>query len=797
LEQPIWFVPGRPAPPEGLLARYRPLVPVGAAAEYVHRLTAPGDLVLDLFCGGPVYVREAVRAGRRALGISVNPVSLLTAAQGLEPPPDSPSLNAAFTRLADSPKGNVPLHRHMTALYATRCPQCDAEGVAEWFAWDREARSVYAKAVRCSSCEGAREGPTDEADVEAARWLERRGLAYHYALDRVAPAGHAARQRAAELIDLYTPRNLSALMDIALRLDGMELTRPVRAALQGLLLSAFDRGSSLDPHGKPRPRPRILRVPARYVERNVWLILEEGLAELAVCSEGGGGTATSSQPPVRRAAGLSALLEERTPAYFLLPCSARDAGRLLEARSVSLILADPPRPDGVFWALSALWAGWLWGSPLAHALRPFLGRRRFDWEWHHRALRAALMAAVPLLAAGGHLLTLFVEPDEGLLESVCLAAAAGYRPVGWGASPGEGARLVWTADAGTRDRPQPPVQADTEDLQAGGGETGDSAGSIVEAEKELVAAAARTVRACLQGRAEPTPWMILHAAVYAGLAGAGPRADTAHPPGQEQLSGVLAARVPSPLALVAGCVRQGWEQLGLEQVAEEPELYWLPALDADSAVEPLADRVEEAVRQALEARHASEVGDVILSVYAVLDGSLTPELSLVLLCLDSYAVAGKATWRMRQEDDPERRAQEMKALEEGLSTLGARLGFQVQRGQGWAVRWQEEGQDVFLFALSPTAALGRHLLSGPAISEGARPCLVSPGGRAELLAHKLRRDPRLGRVVEEKAWQFVKFRHLRRLVAEALDRRLFEAVLGLDPIVEREGVQIPLILGGD
>ena len=149
-------------------------------------------------------------------------------------------------------------------------------------------------------------------------------------------------------------------------------------------------------------------------------------------------------------------------------------------------------------------------------------------------------------------------------------------------------------------------------------------------------------------------------------------------------------------------------------------------------------------------------------------------------------------WRLREEDGVERRGRELAELRRELRTLGARLGFRVRRGKGWGVRWVEEGKDRYVFALSPTAALGRFLLTGPAVPSTARPCLVFPGGQAELLAYKLRRDPRLARVAEERSWQFIKFRRLRRLIAEGLDRGLFEAVMRLDPIVEREGVQIPL-----
>jgi len=759
LKQPVWFVPGRSASPEGPLARYRPLELVGVAAEYVRRLTEPGDLVLDLFCHGPAFLRETVQAGRRAIGVSVNPISLLVAGLGLEPPPDPVALNAAFTRLADSPKGQVPLRRHLITLYQSRCPVCKAEGIAEWFAWDREACYPYLKTVRCPCCGGVQEGPTDEADIATARRFEPRGLAYHYALNRVAPVGHPARERAAELVELYTPRNLSALMDVTMRLEGLSLARPTRAVLQGLLLSAFDRGSSLDPCGETRPRPRILRPPARFLERNVWLLLEEGLARLVARTD-------DSVAPVARAPGLSALLGDRASAYVLVPSAAREVRRLLAAHSISLILADPPRPDGVFWALCALWAGWLWDSHLAHAMRPFLRRRRFDWEWHQRALQAALVAAGSLLAPGGHLVTIFAEPDDGLMESVCLAGSgAGYDLVGWGASPGEGSRLVWQRTERVEGRWPEEAQATEEEALAA----------------ELAETAADLARGCLRERGEPTPWMVLHAAIYAGLA----------------VSGRSSVVARSPVvAFTADAVRQGLEGLGLEQVDKESDLRWLPALDAGPAVEPLADRVEESVRRTLHSRPAWEVSELILAVYAMLDGPLTPDLPLILLCLDSYGVAEAGVWRLREEDDPARRTRELRSLRKDLTMLGKRLGFQVARGRDWDVRWREGERDVYLFVLSSTAALGRYLLFGPSVLEGARPCLIFPGGRAELLAHKLRRDPRLARAAEEKRWQFIKFRHLRRLIAEGLDRRLFEAVLGLDPIVEREGVQIPLILEG-
>ncbi|MBC7226110.1 MAG: hypothetical protein H5T61_02610 [Thermoflexales bacterium] len=752
-----WFIPGCPEVARGPLARYRPPTPAGAADGYIRQLTSPGALVLDLFCQGPTFLREAVRAGCRAIGANANPIGLLIAGLGLEGTPAN--LDAVFTRLADAPKEtpnrrSIPLHRHILSLYRSRCPVCGGEGTAEWFAWDREARYPYAKAVRCPRCGRIQEGPTDEADMIAARRLDRKGFAYYFALDRVAPLKSSHRARAAELVDLYTPRNLSALVDILIRLEGLELERPARAALQGALLETMDRASSLDPHGEERPRPRLLRPPARFLERNVWYLLEATVARAMEWAP----------EPVRRAPGLKELFADPTPAYTLLPLPAREVARHLAPGTVSLILADPPRPDGVFWALCALWAGWLWESPASQAMRPLLGRRRLEWDRHQEAFQAALSAVGPLLAPDGYLVILFAEPDENLVASACQAAsAAGYDLVGWGASTEVGCRLVWRwaprSDAGGRPS----------------GRGGIGAGPAPPTDNaEAPPAVAETVRETLQARAEPTPRFLLTAAVHTELA---------------------RRRWNGPFGEVVQAVRCGWESLELE--ALEMDLLWLPDLDARRLDPPLADRAEEIVRSLLTERSPWATDDLLLAVYRALDGPLTPEPSLVLLCMRSYGVEDGGVWRLREEDDPARRAEELENLRRDLEELGRRLRYRPARGRGWDLRWRERGRDVYLFRLSATAALGDLIPGKLPLPRGGRPCWVLPGGRAELLAEKLRRDPRLARAAWGAGWQFVKFRHLRRLIAEGVDRRTFAVMLGLDPATGPRGVQIPLMMTAD
>jgi len=720
----------------------------------VEAFTEPGDLVVDLFCQGPAVVREAAAAGRRVLGLSVNPLLLVAARLGLDRRDDS-GINAAFTRLTDAPKGDVPLSHHLAALYDSACPVCGEPGTAEWFAWDRDGEYPFQKAVRCGACESVQEGPPDDRDVELARRTSPRGLAYYYALDRVAPPGHPARERATELVELYTPRNLSALIDLAMRLDGLEVDREISIPLTAVLLNCLDRCAGLDSFGEERARPRTLRLPTSYLERNVWLCFTEGLADLL---------SQDSPAPVHRAADVKALVQGEEAGYVLVSQAARELRQMIEPGSAALIVADPPRPDAVLWALSALWAGWLWESPAAVRMRPFLRRRRFDWDWHWRVLEASLRASGPLLADDGHLLTLFSDPDDTLLESVCLAAAgAGFRLAGWGHSPDVGHRLLWRWE-GDGYQPAP---------------------DVVALERELADAAGETLMSTLRARGEPSSWAVLHAGTYAGLA-------------ERQLLAQAAAIPedgPAALGFLSSAVGQAARDAPIAQAAGEAAeggAWWLA--DPGRAPESLADQVETQVWEVLIQQSYWVREALVNAVYARLPGPLTPELALVLVCIDSYSTPAGDRLRLRVEDDPVRRSGEIKQVRGDLVALGERLGFRIKRRGGWDVRWLEAGREIYAFVVSSTAVLAERLLEGPAVDDGAQRCLVLPGGRAHLVTFKLQRDTRLDETVKKDRWQFIKFRHLRRLVAkEELDRHALKTVLGLDPIAEQEAAQIPLL----
>jgi hypothetical protein len=113
--------------------------------------------------------------------------------------------------------------------------------------------------------------------------------------------------------------------------------------------------------------------------------------------------------------------------------------------------------------------------------------------------------------------------------------------------------------------------------------------------------------------------------------------------------------------------------------------------------------------------------------------------------------------------------------------------------------WYVRGKVAFMFEVEWTAMLGEPLLRRhPRIGTDeklVRFLAVAPE-RTDLIRHKLERSPLLRAAMDEYGWHIIKWDHLRTfLAAEKPDLDDLEPLLGLDPVVERGGEQIPLFGG--
>jgi hypothetical protein len=753
-------------------------------AAYLDAYTDSDGLIVDPFLRSPTIVTEALQSGRWVVAVNLSPVDALRTRLALTPAPTR-DLDAAVTRLSDSPKFGMRLQEHLQRLYRTSCPRCEKEVIADHFIWERGQDTPKRVHYRCPVCGDAGVRDCDEADSQILQEIHPRGLHYWYVLDRVARHEDDARRFAASLLELYTPRNLYVLFNLVLKAEDLFAGLPVHDFLRLALLQCLELGSKLSAvPGEPAPpRAPRLRPRARFVEWNIWQLFEDTTRELA-----------QRQPvyPVPLAANVREVI--------LLPSAAEAEGATEPARafvghmsvrqlvselppgSVSLVLTRPPRLGRTRWALPYLWTGWLYGHEESALMWAMVKRRSSDWPWYLRAMRATLSALQRTLKVDGHIVFLSRERGLAYHEALALAAAgANLRLEGALCHPSEPEtaskpysgwrgeyRLTWTPGP-----PTPPWPMSMDELAT--------------RVRQIAAGAAEET---LQQRGEPAPFIRLHCHIWTALAGQG------------VLQRVMSVKeLPSPLGFVREQVKAALEaevDRTLVQLWEDEEggrcLWWL-AQPPD--VSPLTERVEQVVYETLESAESIETAEFLRAVYRQFAAVLTPDMEWVMACLRSYGRQVAPTrWALKEGDRLGQRTLARETAMQHLNDLGQRLGYEVGRGtQGFDVHWAGAEKDALGFVVVDSAALSRLLSLLPAGELiRTRKLAVFPKARQGLLRLKLGRSTWMRKQLADSNWQFIQDVGLTNwAVQEEVTLADLDELVGLDPLAVPDGTQLSLI----
>jgi hypothetical protein len=738
------YLPGDEPEKNGPLAHYLPPPVDGIASAFLSARSRPGDWVLDPFGAAPPLDLEMARLGYRVLVAVNNPVARFMLDTQANPP--SPAdLRAALSELAVLRKGDERLETHLQSLYLTECTKCRQQVPAEAFVWEREGRVLTGRIYHCS-CGDDGEYPANEADLaRVASFAAMDGMHRSRLLERVAAQDDPDRLQVAEALECYLPRAVYALITIINKLDGLSLSPLRQRLLQALLLTACDEACALWPHPGGRPRPKQLSIPPRFLEKNVWLALEQGVE-----------TWSADGQPVEVVNWPSAPGEAGGLCLFDGPM--RDLAPHLKDTSPGTVVTVLPRPNQAFWTLSALWAGWLWGKAAATPFKSVLHRRRYDWTWHAIALHSALNELSDHLPLNAPVFAIVPEPESAFLSAALLAGAgAGFVLAGLSLrTRHDPLEVLWQRSA------------------------------FSHADKEPAAldpqAAIQAMGISLQERGEPVPFLNLHAAGLASLVGQFSR----HSRGE---SG--AVWLPDALAQVNTLILQALDSPEFFHHSESrnPETGLWGLAEWDPGTESLPDRVEMLLVRFLQKNPEATLLDLETYLNAELPGLLTPSLGLIRAVLDSYALEEHGCFHLRPEDSASLRRLDLENAAQALSTLADRLGFSLLRQESpqRLVLWQESGRTIFAFTLLASAVAGRVLRQDP--TPAGHNLLVLPGGRASLLAYKLERDPDLRSSMA--GWRVTKFRALRRLAEmTSLTREEFEKELDSDPIEAPEQMKL-------
>ena len=729
------YIPGLKSADPGPLARFLPPLEEGTVSAWLARHSPPaGSWLLDPFGFSPRLALEAARSGYRVLVTANNPITRFLLELAAQPPTET-EMKAGLADLGASKKGDERLETHLQSLYLTNCANCGREVSAQAFLWRKGEDTPYARIYECKECGDSGERPAAPADLErATRIAATDGLHRSRAFERVAALDDPDRVYAEEAIQHYLPRPLYVLTTLINRLDGLNLTPERRRALNALILAACDAGNSLWPYPAERPRPKQLMMPGQFRENNVWAALESGLV---AWPETAASVPCVAWPGRLPDSGGICLFEGRLKAL---------AEQVRKEIPIAAVVGALPRPNQAFWTLSALWAGWLWGPEAVEPFKIALRRRRYDWGWSATALNSAFHHLFDLLPLGTPVFGLLAEAEPAFLTSALTAAG------------GAGFDLQSLAMR-TQHDPLQIVWSRGESLKR-------------EAGQPELEAVRQAIRAHLAERGEPAGYLHVHAAGLVALSeshalkGAAQEMDEA----LRETQAVLETALKGDPHFIHYGTGEGVET-GLWDTR------------AEKRTESLSDHVEIALVNFLQKNPGGIFLEIEDDLYPRFPGLLTPSKGLIYAVLTSYAERENGSWRLRAEDSPAARREDLKKMTALIESIARRLKYKTRR-DGSAVVLEDKGKVLHVFHVLASALVGR------AADENRHPpektLLVLPGGRAALAAYKQSRDPALAERLKE--YRVVKFRLLRALgEIPILTRATFEEQIVSDPVEQARG----------
>jgi hypothetical protein len=560
------------------------------------------------------------------------------------------------------------------------------------------------------------------------------------AVEQIAPRGDPDRKHAEAALGAYPGRAIYAITTLLNKVQQIQSEPEMEAAVNALLLSAFEAGNSLWGYPDGRERPRQLVASQRYREFNLWRAMEEAIGIWAM------------DDPGLESIALQTDTQLHPGRVHIFHGSYTQLTEILGKQSLDCLLSVPPRPNQAFWTLSALWAAWLWGQSAAAPIKVALRRRRYDWAWHAGALHTVIRQ-VSTLTKPPNLVALYLpESEPGFIAALFSSFdAAGYDLKGRALRAHEGqAAILWERGEKVPDGREP------------GFRRADLSSACMEV---------------LEQRCEPASFPVVHAAAWSYLS-------KVHFPRSHWDSDVrqVLQVIGEYLDEVLNDQRQ-FDRFG-RGVELEAGLYWIAG--PSNCGLSLFDRVEKRVLEELRAEQVLRLDILDRKICELFQGLQTPGKRLILTALQSYAeVTDQGLWVLRPEDHAKAREDDRREIHTDLIHLGQGMGFEVEADD--LVTWRENEQVCYRFLIRETAVLGDIGL------DHENPLtLVLPGGRAALLTEKSRRDPRIRDWLQTRT-RVLKFRHVRRLVSEStLTRDNLTERMAIDP-PEHQDPQLPLL----
>ncbi len=612
--------------------------------------------------------------------------------------------------------------------------------------WKRGENQPYGRLYHCPLCGDEGERLITPRDLERLAIPGNPSLHRARAFERVNLGLENLQEGIEEALNTYLARPLYFLNTLINRIEGLSSSDQHRRLLYGMALVICDEANSLWPFPSARQRPRQLATPPQFRENNLWMALEKSVQSW-----------TFQKQPVTLTR-WPQLPQAEEGGICLYPGRLRNWLPLPNTIQPLAAIGVFPRPNQAFWTLSAIWSGWLWGKDAVIPLKGSLERQRYDWNWHTVALHNSFTTLRKNAPDHFPLIGLLPEVVPGFLAAAVVAGeAAGFDLQGVALrEEQEFAQVLWRA--------------------------GENLPSLKLPVTEICQDA---ITRNLSERNEPASYLNLFAGCLESLT-----AQSVLPKNQTQIP-------YDSLTHIHPSINKVFTEPGFlkryESASPNLEIgqWWLSTPPENELT--LADRVEIEIVHFLQKHPDLPLAEVDAAICKTFPGLMTPPIDLVKTCLDSYAEVTPVPsggWHLRSNESAASRKADLLFVRQLLARIADRLGYEWQGDH--PLIWNDRTSgEVFRFYPLASSIISRYVLRDAPVTP-SRCVLVIPGSRSNLLAYKLKRDPRLAEAVA-KGWRFLKFRYLRQLAERSdLSASLWEELLGADPPILESPIQMTM-----